>query len=101
MKPSSCDTVSYTIHVRAASQLHTMYLEGDPMMWMLPLYNQQDLSPDRIARLILYILFLENSVRDLDFDMTWVCVCVCVCVCGGGGGEQYLSLYQIGTKSIM
>ena len=39
--------------------------------------------------------------------MTWVWVCVCVCVGGGGGGGrgggevQYLSLHQIGTKSIM
>ena len=54
---------------------------------------EQDLSPDRIARLILHILFLENSVHDLDFDMT--------CGGGGGGGGQYLSLHQIGTKSIM
>ena len=49
-------------------------------------FLKQDLWPDRIARLILHILFLENSVRDLDFDMNWVCVCVCGGGGGGGGG---------------
>ena len=32
--------------------------------------NEQDLSPDRRALLILHILFLETSICDLDFDMT-------------------------------
>ena len=42
---------------------------------------QQDLSPDRIARLILHILFLENS-KSVTLILTWpVCVCVCVCMC--------------------
>ena len=46
---------------------------------------KQDLSPDRIARLILHILFLENSKSvALDFDMT--CVCVGRVGVGGGGG---------------
>ena len=54
---------------------------------------QQDLSPDRIARLILHILFLENS-KSVTLILTWPGVCVEV-------GGQYLSLYQIGTKSIM
>ena len=62
---------------------------------------KQDLSPDRIARLILHILFLENS-KSVTLILTWPGY---VCVGGGGGGdggrEQYLSLYQIGTKSIM
>ena len=58
--------------------------------------KKQDLSPDRIARLILHILFLEYS-KSVTLILTWpVCVCVCVCVCGvcvcvcgvcvGGGG---------------
>ena len=62
---------------------------------------KQDLSSDRIARLIVHILFLENS-KSVTLILTWPgCGCVCVCVCGGGGGKQYLSLYQIETKSIM
>ena len=43
-------------------------------------FFKQDLSPDRIARLILHILFLENS------KSVTLIVCVCVCVWGGGGG---------------
>ena len=44
---------------------------------------EQDLSPDMIARLIFYILFLKNSVRDLNFD-----TCGGVGVGGGGGGGR-------------
>ena len=40
---------------------------------------EQDPSPDRIAHLILHILFLENSKCDLDLGMTWGRV-------GGWGG---------------
>ena len=43
---------------------------------------QQDLSPYRIARLILHILFLEIS-KSVTLILTWP---VCVCVCGWGGG---------------
>ena len=69
----------------------------------------QDLSPDRIARLILHILFLKNS-KSVTLILTWPgCACVCVCVGGGGGGgegrerggEGLCLLYQIGTKSIV
>ena len=50
------------------------------------------LSPDKIARLILHILFLDNS-KSVTLILFWhdlgVCMCVCVCECvgGGGGGE--------------
>ena len=59
----------------------TGYLHSIPQHW-----EKQDLSPDRIARLILHILFLENSKSVTLILTTCVCVCVCVCVCGGGRG---------------
>ena len=40
-------------------------------MWPMFAWYKQALSLDGIARVILHILFLENSKRDLDFDMTW------------------------------
>ena len=43
--------------------------------------NKQDLSPDRITRLILHILFLQNSK-----SVTLVLTCPCAGVGGGGGG---------------
>ena len=55
---------------------------------------RQDSSPD-IAH------FVSGNFCDLDFNMTWVCVGGGGGGGRGGGGVQYLSLYQIGTKSIM
>ena len=62
----------------------------------------------------MHILFLENSVCDLDFDMTWGFVCVCWGVGrggwvggwggggGGGGGEAgEIALCKIFIKPKM
>ena len=50
--------------------------------------NKQDLSPDRIARLILHILFLENSK-----SVTLILHVLDVCVCGRGVGGGSICLY--------
>ena len=61
-------------------------------------HSKQDLSPDRIARLILHILFLENS-KSVALILT--CPgCVCVGVEGGGNGWR-IALRKMFNKPKM